>query len=97
MISLKDKYALREAIQKQKVKTECLNKWLLPFSIVNALLATSNIFINSMVLLIVVWALIIVWVIAEIAYYVMLRKGVQLREEYMEVLDREYSKYSSHL
>lgn len=97
MISLKDKYALREAIQKQKVKTERLNKWLLPFSIVNALLAISSIFINSMVLLIVVWALIIVWVIAEIAYYVMYRKEVQLYKEYMEVLDREYSRYSSHL
>lgn len=94
---MKDKYALREAIQKQKVKTERLNKWLLPFSIVNALLAISSIFINSMVLLIVVWALIIVWVIAEIAYYVMYRKEVQLYKEYMEVLDREYSRYSSHL
>lgn len=98
MITLKDKHAAYEkAIQKQEAKAERLNKWLLPFSIVNALLAISNIFINSMVLLIVVWALIIVWVIAEIAYYVMLRKGVQLREEYMEVLDREYSRYSSHL
>ena len=97
MIALKDKYAAREAIQKQQAKTERLSKWLLPFSAVNALLAISNIFINSTVLLIVVWILIVVWVGAEIAYYVMLRKGVRLRKEYMEVLDREYSRYSSHL
>lgn len=98
MIALKDKHAAyEEAIQKQEAKAERLNKWLLPFSIVNALLAISNIFINSTVLLIVVWVLIIVWVIAEIAYYAMLRKKIRLRKEYMEVLDHECSRYSSHL
>lgn len=97
MIILKRVYEAREALQKQRAKTKRLSKWLLPFSIVNGLLAVINIFINSTVLLTVVWVLISAWFIAEIAYYVMYSKEVRLYKEYMEVLDREYSRYSSHL
>lgn len=97
MIALEHAYEIREALQKQKTKIKRLNKWLLPSSAANALLAISNIFIKSMVLLIVVGVLLGVWVVAEIAYYAMYRKEVQLYKEYMEVLDREYSRYSSHL
>lgn len=97
MIALEHAYEIREALQKQKTKIKWLNKWLLPFSAANVLLAISSIFIKSMVLLIVVWVLLGVWVVVEIAYYAMYRKEIQLYKEYMEVLDREYSKYSSHL
>ena len=98
MIALEHAYEIREALQKQKAKIKwLLNKWILPFSAASALLTISNIFIKSMVLLIVVGDLLGVWVVAEIAYYAMYRKEVQLYKEYVEVLDREYSRYSSHL
>lgn len=97
MIALEHAYEIREALQKQKTKIKRLNKWLLPFSAANALLAISSIFIKSMVLLIVVGVLLGVWVVVEIAYYAMYRKEVQLYKEYMEVLDREYSRRANDL
>lgn len=97
MIALEHAYEIREALQKQKAKIKWLNKWLLPFSAASALLAISSIFIKSMVLLIVVGVLLGVWVVAEIAYYAMYRKEVQLYKEYMEVLDREYSRRANNL
>lgn len=97
MIALEHAYEIREALQKQKGKIKWLNKWLLPFSAASALLAISSIFIKSMVLLIVVGVLLGVWVVAEIAYYAMYRKEVQLYKEYTEVLDREYSRRANDL
>ena len=96
MIALEHAYEIREALQKQKAKIKWLNKWIL-FSAASVLLAISSIFIKSMVLLIVVGVLLGVWVVAEIAYYAMYRKEVQLYKEYMEVLDREYSRRANDL
>ena len=96
MIALEHAYEIREALQKQKAKIKWLNKWIL-FSAASVLLAISSIFIKSMVLLIVVGVLLGVWVVVEIAYYAMYRKEVQLYKEYMEVLDREYSRRANDL
>lgn len=97
MIALEHAYEIREALQKQKAKIKWLSKWILPFSAASVLLAISSIFIKSMVLLIVVGVLLGVWVVAGIAYYAMYRKEVQLYKEYMEVLDREYSRRANDL
>lgn len=97
MIALEHAYEIREALQKQKAKIKWLNKWLSLFLAANVPLAISNIFIKSTVLLIVIGVLLGVWVVAEIAYYAMYRKEVQLYKEYMEVLDREYSRRANDL
>lgn len=87
--------AIYKAYKKQRDRADKLIKSLLVLAFINMVLSLGNILFDSIVVMYTVWALLAVWAIGEIVYFVIQHKRKQLFNKYMEEAKSEYSRHTN--